>query len=76
MIRLLHIFLCILLAVEVCAREQQEPYSKARLEQAITQYEKLAQTTDWHTFPNNLLIRPGDSSLHVPLLQQNLLLLG
>ncbi|WP_158453773.1 L,D-transpeptidase family protein [Pontibacter korlensis] len=52
------------------------PYSKKRLQQAIVQYQNIVLTDNWHTFPDTLLLRPGDTSPFVPLLQENLLLTG
>ncbi|WP_181163686.1 L,D-transpeptidase family protein [Pontibacter mangrovi] len=63
----------------VFAQEREHPYrpySKERLEQAILQYESIAHAADWHTFPGDLLLRPGDSSKFVPQLQENLMLTG
>lgn len=51
------------------------PDQKQRLRQAVEKYEAL-QDQPWHTFPSNLLLRPGDSSRHVPPLRANLLLTG
>ncbi|MBD1395563.1 L,D-transpeptidase family protein [Pontibacter sp. JH31] len=51
------------------------PDQKQRLRLAIAQYEELSNHT-WHTFPNKLLIRPGDSNRYVPQLRANLLLSG
>lgn len=78
MLRLLLILLLALLwHNNVQAQEQPyQPYSKLRLQQAIQQYEALAQSEHWHTFPDTLLLHPGDSSRFVSLLQENLLLTG
>lgn len=81
MLSLLHILLFILAGVaRVFAQGQEQPsyapYSKARMEQAILRYESIAQSDHWHTFPDTLLLRPGDSSLFVAQLQDNLLLTG
>jgi L,D-transpeptidase YcbB len=51
------------------------PDQKKQLKLAIEQYEALS-ARPWHTFPSTLLLRPGDSSLHVPQLQTTLLLTG
>ncbi|WP_276497325.1 L,D-transpeptidase family protein [Pontibacter litorisediminis] len=76
--RFLYILLLVLLGVaEVQAQQQPyQPYSKERLRQVILRYEAIAQTKLWHTFPDTLLLRPGDSSRYVPQLQDNLLLTG
>ncbi|MCX2741080.1 L,D-transpeptidase family protein [Pontibacter anaerobius] len=65
-------------AMGVYAQEQPtyQPYSKERLEQAVLQYEAIAHSNHWHTFPATLLLRPGDSSQFVPQLEENLLLTG
>ncbi|WP_242920103.1 L,D-transpeptidase family protein [Pontibacter liquoris] len=47
-----------------------------RFLQVIAQYEKLAEAKTWHTFPDTLLLRPGDKNSFVPLLQENLVLAG
>ncbi|WP_299707586.1 L,D-transpeptidase family protein [uncultured Pontibacter sp.] len=46
---------------------------KQQIRQAIEQYEVINSST-WHSLPTKLLLRPGDSSEHVPYLRANLLL--
>ncbi len=63
------------------AQEEEElwllvPDQKQRLRQAVEQYQALADSASWHTFPSTLLLRPGDSSRYVPPLQETLQLLG
>lgn len=77
MLRFLHILPFLFMWVmEVHAQEPYRPYSKERLEQAILQYEAIAHSNHWHTFPDTLLLHPGDSNAFVPMLQDNLLLTG
>ncbi len=73
------LFIFFFLWTEVRAQEQLQPYrpySKDRMEQALLQYEAIAKSGCWHTFPDTLLLRPGDSSPLIPQLQDNLLLTG
>ncbi len=60
------------------AQENQilSPFNKAHLEQAVRQYEALTEAGSWQQLPDNLLLRPGDSSRYVLPLQENLLLTG
>lgn len=51
------------------------PNQKQQLQRAIAQYEVMSTCT-WHTFPVNLLLRPGDTSRYTPDLRANLLLTG
>ncbi|MBX0332517.1 L,D-transpeptidase family protein [Pontibacter sp. HSC-14F20] len=80
MARLLFLISLLLYALPGIAADSTEvwllvPDQKQQLRQAIAQYEEIGNHT-WHTFPNNLLLRPGDSSRHTSGLRANLLLTG
>lgn len=80
MARLLFSILLFLYALPGIASDSTEvwllvPNQKQQLRLAIAQYEGLKDSV-WHTFPNNLLLRPGDTSRYTPDLRANLLLTG
>jgi L,D-transpeptidase YcbB len=80
MIRLLLLLYLLLGTLPGSSRDSTEvwlitPDQKNLLRQAVVQYEEL-RTRTWHSFPNNLLLRPGDSSRYVRHLMDNLLLTG
>ncbi|PKV76229.1 L,D-transpeptidase family protein [Pontibacter ramchanderi] len=80
MARLLFTFLLFLYALPGIASDSTEvwllvPNQKQQLRMAIAQYEQLKDSV-WYTFPNNLLLRPGDTSRYTAHLRANLLLTG
>ncbi len=80
MVRLLLLLHLLLGTLPSFARDSTEvwllvPDQKTKLRQAIAQYEQL-RTRTWHTFPGNLLLKPGDSSRYVRSLVENLRLTG
>ncbi|SIR24070.1 L,D-transpeptidase family protein [Pontibacter lucknowensis] len=80
MARLLFIVSLFLYSLSGVASDSTEvwllvPDQKEQLRQAITHYQGLSDRP-WHTFPDKLLLRPGDSSRHTPNLRANLLLTG
>ncbi|WP_299989479.1 L,D-transpeptidase family protein [uncultured Pontibacter sp.] len=80
MARLLFIVSLFLYSLSGIASDSTEvwllvPDQKEQLRQAIAHYQDLSNRT-WHTFPDKLLLRPGDSSRHTPDLRANLLLTG
>ncbi len=76
------ILLWLLPALQV-ARAQNKPDAlpvtvapDLRMQQAIFMYRRLVETNHWHSFPKNLLLKPGDTSQYVIPLQENLLQTG
>jgi L,D-transpeptidase YcbB len=77
MSKLLHILFFLLLPIFSFAQTSYNLDSERnKFQQAIIKYQTLVDANNWHTFPAKLVLRPGDSSQFVPLLQENLVLTG
>ncbi|MEJ8800669.1 L,D-transpeptidase family protein [Pontibacter sp. H249] len=80
MLRLLFTLLYTIIATAVIAQQQTQqqalPYDKARLTNAISAYESMVDAGNWNTFPEGLMLKPGDTTLQVAALQENLILTG
>ncbi|MHA6247550.1 L,D-transpeptidase family protein [Pontibacter sp. CAU 1760] len=77
MARLLFICLIYLAAGAVCAQESRKaPYDRENMLQAIAHYQQLADTGKWHFLPDDIFLRPGDSSRYLLQVQENLVLTG
>ncbi|MDX5481050.1 MAG: L,D-transpeptidase family protein [Hymenobacteraceae bacterium] len=79
---MLRLFLILCFSLNVggaMAQEQQAkllPYREQGLQEAIRRYEAIVKSDSWHSFPDTLLLKPGDSSRYVLPLQENLVLTG